>query len=99
MSQRSFHDHVYLELLKSSRTGGESTLACQIVDACHQDTRSNGIAIPVHIAESRQILSDTVNNCVSVLAELYFQNTQSQPSSSLLALWRKQTIEIMFRPQ
>jgi hypothetical protein len=99
MSQRSFHDHVYLELLKSSRTGGESSLACHIIDAHHQDTRSDGLALPVQIAENQRILSDTVNKCVTVLTELYFQNTQSEPSSALLALWRKQTIEIMFRAQ
>jgi hypothetical protein len=95
MSQRSFHDHAYLELLKSSRTG-ESTLACRILDARHQEMRSGGGAA---LSESQQLLSDSVDHCVHLLSELYFKNTQTQPSTALLALWRKQTLEILFRPQ
>ena len=97
MSQRSFHYHAYLELLKSSRTG-ESTLACQILDACHQEMPSGGrVALSAEIVDSQQLLSDSVDDCVYVLSELYFNNTQAQPSSALLALWRKQTLEILFR--
>ncbi len=98
MSQRSFHDHAYLELLKSSRIG-ESTLACQILDARHQEMPSAGVAPSVQIQESRQSLSDSVERCLSLLSALYVENTQNQPSSALLALWRRQTLEILFRPQ
>jgi hypothetical protein len=95
MSQRGFYDHAYLELLKSSRIG-ESVLACQILDALEPDKEIR-VSPSVQINKSRHKLSDLVEFCVSLLAELYFENTQMQPSEALQALWRKQTLDIMFR--
>ena len=96
MSQRSFHDHAYLELLKSSHTG-ESTLASQILGAFDIEKKSGSTAPSALIAESRNQLSDFVDFCVSLLSEFYFENTQAQPSDALLALWRRQTLNILFR--
>jgi hypothetical protein len=96
MSQRNFHDHAYLELLKSSRTG-ESTLACQLLRA-HATEQKSGITPPtVLITESRRHVSDSVDFCLSILSELYFENTQAQPSDALIALWRRQILDILFR--
>jgi hypothetical protein len=96
MSQRSFHDHAYLELLKSSRTG-ESTLACQILCAYKTEQKSGTTAPSLLVAESRRHLSDAVEFCVSLLSETYLENTQLQPSDALIALWRRQTLDILFR--
>jgi hypothetical protein len=96
MSQRSFHDHSYLELLKSSRTS-ESTLARHVLDAHQQDKTNEAFAPPENTAKSRRHLSDSVDFCVSLLTELYFENTQVQPSNALLALWRRQSLDILFR--
>lgn len=96
MSQRSFYDHAYLELLKGSHTG-EPTLACQVLNARDPQQQSGGSAPSMHIAESRRCISDSVEFCVSLLAELYSENTQLEPSDALLALWRRQTLTILFR--
>ena len=96
MSQRSFYDHAYLELLKRSQTGAP-TLACEILDAHDPEQKSGGVAPSVHISAGRRCLSDSVEFCVSLLAELYSENTQMQPSDALLALWRKQTLVILLR--
>ena len=96
MSQRSFHDHSYLELLKSSRTS-ESTLARHVLDAHQPDKTNEAFAPSENTAKSRRHLSDSVDFCVSLLTELYFENTQVQPSNALLALWRRQSLDILFR--
>jgi hypothetical protein len=96
MSQRSFHDHSYLELLKSSRTS-ESTLARHVLDAHQPDRTNEAFAPSENTAKSRRHLSDSVDFCVSLLTELYFENTQVQPSNALLALWRRQSLDILFR--
>jgi hypothetical protein len=96
MSERNFHDHSYLELLKSSRTG-ESTRACQILHAYETEQKSGKTAPSVLIVESRRQVSDSVELCVSLLSDFYFENTHVQPSDALLALWRRQTLEILFR--
>jgi hypothetical protein len=98
MSQRSFHDHSYLELLKSSRTS-ESTLARLILDAHEPEKKNEAFAPAENVAKSRRHLSDSVDFCVSLLADLYFENSQVQPSDALLALWRRQSLDILFRSQ